>query len=447
MRRTSAKPAMTPTGRKQSIASGAIVAFLGQLSSYTLAFTGTLLVSRALGPQGRGQMAVAITAATSFFAVSHLSVDLSATYMFARRRLELGTISRVMATLALIVAPIALLLQAGFFLGARDTVFEGVDPAAVLIAALTVPFAIHLVWLMVLFQLSERLLRSQIASVIAAALQLAGVGILAVTGRLTVVTALLLYAGNTVSAWLLHVIWGRRWLSLVPARDVSAIQRVVGYAIRLHPGYLFWFLLLRSDILLVNALLGTRQAGLYSIAVLVAEMILLLSAPIAVAVLPVQSLQDDAAAAALTFKAVRFNVFLAALLAGGFAVAMPLVIPLVFGPSFAPAYGAMLALLPGVVAMAGYRPLYNWLLREGRAATSTAICASAFLVNIALNVVLLPWLGIVGAGVASSLAYAGLTIGFLVWGLRVSGLTLRAALRPTLEDVESIRRLVRRIGS
>lgn len=434
---------MRPNGTKQSIASGALASFLGQLATYGFALTGTLLVARALGPEGRGEMAVAITAATSFFAVSHLSIDLSATYFFARRLLSLDMIGRVMATVALVMAPVALLLQLGFFLATRDSVFAGVDSTAVLIAAATVPVTIHLVWLIALFQLGERLVRSQAASVTSAALQLTGVGILAVTNRLTLTTAMLLYAGNATCTWLLHVLWGRSFLSLKPTRNFSAVRAMAGYALRLHPGYLFWFLLLRADILLVNALLGTREAGLYSIAVIVAEMILLLSAPIAVAVLPVQSLHEGAAAASLTFKAVRFNLLLAACLALGFAVTMPFLIPLVFGPSFGSSYGAMLALLPGVVAMAGYRPLYNWLLKQGRPGRATAICAAAFGANLVLNLVLLPSLGTVGAGVASSLAYTGLTVTFLAWGLRVAGATLGEALRPRREDLDSIRRFAR----
>jgi O-antigen/teichoic acid export membrane protein len=431
------------TRKHQTIASGASAAFVGQLLSYGLALLGTLVVSRALGPAGRGEMAVAITAAGSFFAITHLSVDLSATYFFARRLLALRTIARVMSSLALLAGPVALLLQLAFFLAARDSVFGGIATAPILLAAATVPISIHLAWMLVLFQLGEHLSWSQTALVTSAALQLAGVITLALLGDLTVGTAVGVYAVQIGCSWVLHLIAGRSFLSLAPSRDRPVIREVARYALRLHPGYLFWFLLLRVDVLFVNGVLGTREAGLYAVAVIIAEVVLLLANPITAAVLPVQSMQETPAAAALTFKAVRLNLLLATALSLSLAATMWILIPLVFGASFTPAYTAVLSLLPGVVAMAGYRPLYNLLLRQDRAQRLTALSGAAFATNIVLNLMLLHPLGIVGAGVASSLSYIALTGCFVAWGLSAGKLTLRQALLPRRGDLESIRRQAR----
>jgi len=417
------------------------VAFGGQLVIHGLALLGTLVVSRALGPTGRGEFAVALAAATSFAAVSFISLEFANTYFLAQKRLGLRTIARVATTAALLIAPAALLLQLGFFLGTRDTVFSGVGAVAVLVAALTVPVSVHLNWLIGLFQLGDRLVHSQAAMVAGAAAQFVGIVGLALVGRLTVVTALLLYALKVVVVWVLHLLWGSRFLSLRPSRDRSAVRRVMAYGLRLHPAFLLWFLLLRVDILLVNTVLGTRAAGLYSITVVVGEVILILATPVAAAVLPAQAAGDIGQSTALTFKAVRINCSLAAASALLFAATMWLLIPLVFGSGFAPAYGALLTLLPGIVCMAAYRPLYNWLLRDGRAGRMAAITGTAFAANVMLNLLLLPVVGIVGAGIASSVAYAGLAAALVAWGLRLSSLGVREALLPRREDLESFRRL------
>lgn len=424
----------------KTIASTAAVAFGGQLLMHLLALTGTLIVSRALGPSGRGEFAVALAAASSSLAVCLIGLEFAITYFFAQKLYGLRAIARVATAAALLMAPVALLLQVGFFLSTRETVFAGIGTAAVLVAASSVPIGIHLNWLMGLFQLGNRLVRSQAGMLAGAAAQLSGVLVLALLGELTVVTALLMYALNVTVAWLLHVVWGTSFLTLKPSRDRVAVRRVVAYGLRLHPGFLFWYLLLRADILLVNALLGTHEAGLYSIAVIVAEVILILSTPVAAAVLPAQAQGEVSESATLTFKAVRCNCTLAAALALLFAGSMWLMIPLVFGPPFAPAYEALLVLLPGIVFMAAYRPLYNWLLRQDRPGRMVAIAASSFSVNVLLNVLLLPPLGIVGAGVASSIAYGALAGGLIAWGLRVGHLSAREALLLRREDVETFRR-------
>ncbi len=427
-------------GRPKTIASTAAVAFGGQLLTHVLALLGTLIVSRALGPSGRGEFAVALAAASSSLAICLIGLEFANTYFYAQKLYGLRAIARVATAAALLMAPVALLLQVGFFMLTRETVFAGIGATAVLVAAFSVPVGIHLNWLMGLFQLGSRLVRSQAALLAGAGAQFSGVLVLALLGELTVVTALLLYALNVTVAWLLHMIWGTSFLTLKPSRDRAALRRVIAYGLRLHPGFLFWYLLLRADILLVNALLGTREAGLYSIAVVVAEVILILSTPVAAAVLPAQAQGGISQSATLTFKAVRCNCALAAALAVLFASTMWLMIPLVFGPPFAPAYEALLALLPGMVFMAAYRPLYNWLLREDRTGRMVAIGGASFGANVLLNLGLLPLLGIVGAGVASSVAYGALAAGMIAWGLRVGNLSVREALLLRREDVETFRR-------
>lgn len=91
--------------------------------------------------------------------------------------------------------------------------------------------------------------------------------------------------------------------------------------------------------------------------------------------------------------------------------------------------------------MAVSQPLGNWLTRQGRPWVLTGMGVGAFLLNLALNVVLLPSLGLVGASIASSVAYAALTTAFVAWGLRITGLGLRDVLIPSAEDLATARRI------
>ena len=86
-------------------------------------------------------------------------------------------------------------------------------------------------------------------------------------------------------------------------------------------------------------------------------------------------------------------------------VAAPLAVGVVYGPRFTGAVPALRLLLPGVVALAGARPLRAMLLKEGRAVALSILGFGGLSLNVALNVALLPRIGIRGSSIASSLCY------------------------------------------
>ena len=82
---------------------------------------------------------------------------------------------------------------------------------------------------------------------------------------------------------------------------------------------------------------------------------------------------------------------------------------------------ALRLLLPGVVALAAARPLGAVLLKQGRALVLTLLCLGALCLNIALNLSLLPRLGIRGSSIASSICYVALALSYVALASRHSG--------------------------
>ena len=428
----------------RGVVAGAMTIFGAQVAGYAMGIVASVIIARALGPEGRGLYYIPVAAAVACVGLGHLSIEVSNTYFFAQGRYSLQRLARNTSTVLLVMGPIVVLAMVAFFAATRNSVFHGVSTANYLLVVFTVPFTLQTTWIGSIFLLGRRVAQWQLALLAGAALQAAGAVILFAAHDLDVHTVLVLYAASVMLPWALLVFWARSFAPPRPTLDMPMAREVVGFGLRLHVGFIFWFLLLRVDIFLVAAILGTKAVGLYSLAVLFGELVWLLTNPLVAAALPFQSSMTVQEASPLTFKVVRFNVAVALVLAAAFAAALPLVIPLLYGKSFSPAYPAILALLPGIVAMAGARPLFNWLIRHGRPGVLGAISVGAFLVNLALNLLLLRPLGIVAAGVASSVAYIGLTAAFLIWGTRLAGLSARAALIPQRGDIETLQRLVTR---
>ncbi len=428
-----------------TIASGTAGAFGAQLLGYALGLLGSVLIARALGPEGRGLYQLPVTAALLAVVLASINQESANTLYFAQRRFSLPELSANVTLLCLPCGAVAAIGLLAFYAATSGSVFDGVPLTDVLIVAATLPFQLHLLWMTNLFLLARRVTRSQFATLAGAVVQTTLLVALTAVGMLNVRLVLLLYATNVIVPWLLLVWWARRFAPPRPALDVVRLRATVAMGLKLHLGLVATNLLLRADIFLVSLYLGVREMGIYALAVLLAELLVLLTNPLVIAALPYQSGTGIQEAGRLSFRIARFNLVFVVALGALSAASLWLVIPAFYGAGFADAYGAMMALLPGVVALAISRPLGNWLVRQERPWRLTAIGVGALVINLALNVALLPTLGLVGAGLASSIAYSAVTFAFVLWGLRVTGLRLREVLVPTTEDARTIMRLVRRV--
>jgi O-antigen/teichoic acid export membrane protein len=427
-----------------SIRAGAATVLGAQSLVYLLGLATSIVIARTLGAEGRGSYLLPVTAATIAVSFGQLGVEHANTYLVAERGYSLQRLSSVSAALVLIIGPIAVVAALGFYLVAQDGLLAGVGWVEMLIAAAAIPFGIHNIWLANLCLLGKRLPQTQLAAVMGAAIQTVGAVALAIAGLLTVRGVLVLWLIATIVPWLMHMNAVTGFAPPRPALRREAIAPVLRTGLQFYGVLLFTFLLLRTDLFLVNRYLDVDAVGVYSLAVLLAEMIWLVIQPLVTAVLAYQVDAERQEAGRLSFKAARFNLAIAVLGAAFFAAVGWFAIPAVYGADFTGAYTALMVLLPGIVAAAAARPLGNWLLRQGRPLALSSVCLMAFCLNVVLNLILIPEIGILGASLASSIAYFVLAGCQVVWAMRASRLRVSQAWLPQPGDGTSFRRLVRR---
>jgi O-antigen/teichoic acid export membrane protein len=435
---------MTPPPRgtaEPSIAKNAIAAIIAQTVIYAAGFVGSAAIARALGTSGRGQYYVPVVAATMCFVALHLSVEISTAYFYAERRFDLKRLAASSSAIAAIVSPVAVATLLVFYVLAKESTFTGIEFRYVIISAAALPFMFHVTWMAGFYALQHRLAAYQLALLLGALAQSGGLIALATLHQLNVGRVLALFVLSYALPWILSIVWARDLGHFRPRWDPELVRAVIGHGLKIHVGLLAYFALLRVDALLVNTYLGVAAVGIYSVAVLLAELVFMVSTPLATAALPSQATVDIHSAAAVTVKAARFSLLIAATMALALASCGWLAIPLVYGRDFSDAYSALLILLPGVCAMAMCRPAWNWLVRLHRPYMLSAISLCAFCLNAGLNIVLLRSLGLVGASLASSLAYIVLAASLLTWTIRASGLSARLLL-PQREDARTLLRLM-----
>jgi O-antigen/teichoic acid export membrane protein len=212
--------------------------------------------------------------------------------------------------------------------------------------------------------------------------------------------AILLGTFGTGVFFLLWRLWEeRRRLSLLPDRQL--LRRMVRFGLPTMPAELTLYSLNFIDRILLVRLAGLAEAGLYALAIKFANAMQVLSRGFQLAFPPLaySIADDDEARRAYSLLFTWFAAVCAFAVAGLWLLSRSLV-DVFAADEFSEAHEAIGLLATGVALYALYLALVVILGRTGRTEFNFPATAAGTAANIVLNLILIPPLGIVGAGLA-----------------------------------------------
>lgn len=407
------------------------IGFLAQAAGVALGFGFTLLITRVFPPPAVGSYYLTLTLANVGGVVAAAGLGPAALQLMGReeaagRRRALGGLALAGALAGgAVVGSTAVLLEVS---GLLAHLFPGLAPGSwrwAVVPAVAVSLVVREVFRaegrghvpLVVDQLLRNVLKI-------------GVALLAATG-VVAASAEVLYAalvGATVAGALLGAGLAGRHLAL-PSLEAAAgpdARRLLGIGAPLLANGVLWLALGWTDTLMVGGMRGTEAAAYYSVALKVATLAAMGLVAVS-AVLPERFgrlwRRGDRAGAG---RVLRESGYLAGALAVPVAVAFGLLageILAVFGPPYAAGGTALRILLAGqaVHALSGFAGIA--LNMVGGHRQVLAVNATAALLNVLLNVLLVPPFGIDGAAAASATSLVVMNLvqgGILVraWGTR-----------------------------
>lgn len=389
----------------------------------------TVVIARGLGPTGQGLFAVALNLTLMLIQLGSVGLPVANPYFAARdpdaQRVLLGYSLKLAVVLSVVLAG-----GAGLLKTVVPSSLEGLDWPELGITLATIPVALAALFLQGILLGRRAILAYNLVelSQAATALVALAVGFLAFDLQLAEVL-IIIGISRIVSLG----------VALVALRDVVRSQAppsrpgLLGQMLRkggeVYLIALIGFVLIRVDLLLVNALLGARVAGQYSIAAVVAEGLVLVPIVVGTNLLPRVATTSDAALTATVFRTmvVAFGLIC---LASMPAVAIG--VPLLFGEAFQPAVNLYVYLVPGVFSLGLLNSLTVHYFVRGYPRELVATWVLALVCNVIANLLLLEPLGGAVAPTASSLAYGAVLVAHIVVFSRdVGGL---AALRPSVRE-------------
>ncbi|MEM1268771.1 MAG: oligosaccharide flippase family protein [Bacteroidota bacterium] len=241
-----------------------------------------------------------------------------------------------------------------------------------------------------------------------ALLVLVGVALLVFDAGLTGILASM--AGSAVFA--LMLCGGLAWRDLSARWAGSAFREMVRFGFPLIGASVGVFLLNLGDRYLINWILGTEAVAPYALQARlsgVLNLVLVNSFSLAFGVVGLKSLVESPEAPAFFRRAFRHYVAGGGLMVLGLAVFAKDVLTIVSGQqAYIEAYTLV---LPYALGFYFYGLYYLWmtpLYAAGRSTLITGLVLGAATLNIALNLILLPVFGVMGAAVATVASYGGL---------------------------------------
>ncbi len=224
--------------------------------------------------------------------------------------------------------------------------------------------------------------------------------------------------------------------------SAGLLEEELRFGSRVLPGAVAERLQFRADSFIVNAVVGVRATGIYSVTSGLAET--LWYVPNALGTVMFSRAVDPAADAGRIAAVLTRTTIVVALVSAIPAFAFgPRLVRLVYGSAFSDAGVALRLILPGIVAYSIVAVLSRYIVGRGRPGTGTMILVIGLVLNIVANLVLVPRYGINGAAMSSSISYGLTAIVTLLVFRRVSGRGVVETLVIQPSDVRALRSMIR----
>jgi O-antigen/teichoic acid export membrane protein len=401
-----------------------LVFFGSQLLTAGLGIFNGFFLARLLGPAAKGDYYLLTFLPPTLMVVAQLGLAQAFAFDSARGLMTRLVERTVILTLAIstpILIAVLLLLPV-----LQRSLFHGVDSANIVVPLLALPL------------LMNATLTTAIVVGRQAARWLAGVNILFSVSATTLILILSGILGlgvrGAIAAFLISAtiqaigffVAASRVRAAVASNGSTSTRALLRYGLPYYPGSLTQFFGYRADVYILALLLADAAAGLgyYSMAVSMAELVFFFPNAVSAFFFPHVAAAGREDADRQVPIVSRVTLLLTAAVGLALVPISALAIAILL-PAFGPSLPALYVILPGVIAVSVSKVLGGYVSGLGRTGVTSKINIAAFVLNIVLNIVLIPPLGIIGASAASLVSYTASSVAYSIVAGRLAG--VRAA--------------------
>ena len=390
---------------RMTLAKESAQTLLFQVSAFVLNVITGMIVIRILGPESYGIVAVILIYPTLFYTLGHLTVGLGIIHHSGKQKYRVEEF----AGSALLLAVLMGVFLYGVFLITLPyldaILYKGLQKFYLSIAMVLVPFYLIVYYFSSILQSTLHIKEYNFVNQFSAFFTLPIILLVALLWHIGVREIIFITVAIGMAAAAFAIYQVKRISRSSWKVSTGLIKDLLRDGGKVHLGAIATYMYSQINIVILNYYLEPSQVGYYVLANNLANLILLLSVSVETSLYPRTSLETMENAAQLTAGACRKVVLVTLLAASMMGIMAHYLILLYAGEQFLSSTILLRILLPGFVVFVIAKIVSVFWLRKGWFIQLTLMAGSAAIINLALNLSLIPLLGIKGAALANMLTY------------------------------------------
>lgn len=411
--------------------------FFSQAFSWVFSVFNNIIVVRTLGPEGQGVIALIISFSGILATFGNLGLNWSNTYWAARKRALTDTIFSNSMVFSLILMCTVFILLKGRFI---DFANPFIDAQFFRIVLLALPFIVFTQLNQSLLLGLGRMVPYNLISVLRLFFLTVGFALFLIILKESLVFAVWSWFAVCVLVCFLSICFVLKQLENFRFKaDRKIFTDSLRIGVRVFLLGLISLLIMRFDFFILRYFKGAESVGYYSIAVLFTEVLLFIPQILGQLIMPRGSMQDSGSLL-LALRVNRIAVSYSLILGVVMVFVMRPILLILFGPLFLIAYKSFVFLIPGIIALNCTSTICSYINGKDGYPTQMILAAlTAFVVNVLLDLLLIPKYNINGAAVASSVAYLASTCFCLVYFYYQKKIPVKELLVLQRDDVRALK--------
>jgi O-antigen/teichoic acid export membrane protein len=411
----------------------------------------SILLGRALGPDGYGTFAVALSFQAFLIGLASIGLRNGIAYEVATGRWSADSALRQAIVASILLGGLGAAVGTAVYVAAGDSVLPGISGVTIAWLLVGIPMGVSI---LLLVGIATAMERYEAAAVLQAG---PPVGIAVLASALAIPfglnPAVAAIGGASIFVGLLAAAWALRLASRMNSNPRGGatthhLKQATRFGLRIWASDLLSLMSVRGDLILVSAFATSQETGLYAVAATLTTLGLIVPEALAQVLLPRVASLGVASSGPGPDATVARSGRHATLIALATSVALVLAIllvPVIYGHSFQGAIKLGLILVPGTAALGVSRVLSYALAGLGEPERVLRLSALVVVPTIAAFILVIPAAGASGAAVVSTCSYI-LTLLVMVVALsRRTGIPPAGLILPRRDDLSAYRHMAKEV--
>jgi len=400
-----------------------LITTITQVLVFIFALGTSIIIARGLGPEGKGIYSMALLLSSFLMYFTNFGIQSSTVYYLGKKRYSPKEVFGYNIIYTIFLGSFAILIGLVIILFFRNSLFPGIEAKYLFLGLFLVPFQLFLPFLLYIMLGLQRFKEYNFILLFRVLVLFMFTGIFLLGFHFGIKSAIIAeILSFVIACTVIFFMVKKETKGVFLTINKNYIKDSFLYGIQSYLGSILNFLHSGIVAFLVNLLLGPLMVGFYTLSAGLSEKLWLISDAVGTVLFPRVSSENDERKkkefTPLVFRNFLFIVILLVILL--FALAHWTIV-LLYSDAFIKSVQPFRILLLGAIAIAGWKILESDIKGRGKPIINTYIIGVSVVLNIVLNLFLIPKFGIIGAAWATSTScMVNLLIALIVY-IRISG--------------------------